>query len=92
MLELHESLHSQYGICLWTLLAMIVLLIMVALWVLHLYRQNKREYNFEKEVEQRDKERRAARVAATQAAAAAGEILSNETDSAQNTDQIKEVQ
>lgn len=54
MLELHQSLHSQYGICLWTLLAMLVFLIMVVIWVLHLYRQNKREYNFEKEMEEKN--------------------------------------
>ena len=53
MFELHETLHSQYGICLWTLLAMIVFLIIAVIAVLHLYRQNKREYNFEKEMEEK---------------------------------------
>ncbi len=47
MLELHQFLHEQYGICLWTLLAMLVFLIMITILILHLYRQNKRKYNFE---------------------------------------------
>ena len=53
MFELHQALHSQYGICLWTLLAMIVFLIMVVIFIVHLVRQNKREYNFEKEQEEK---------------------------------------
>lgn len=60
MFELHQSLHMQNGICLWTLMAMIVFLIMVVIWGLHLYRQNKREYNFEKEMENKAEERKAA--------------------------------
>lgn len=52
MFELHQTLHSQYGICLWTLLAMIVFLIMVVIFIIHLVKQNKREYKFEKELEE----------------------------------------
>ncbi|MGI6766259.1 MAG: hypothetical protein ACOX4R_03455 [Lentihominibacter sp.] len=44
MLELHQFLHVQYGICLWTLLAILVFLIMIVIWILHLYRQNKRKH------------------------------------------------
>lgn len=52
MLELHQTLHAQYGICLWTLLALIVFLIMVVIFILHLYRQSRREYKFEKKLEE----------------------------------------
>ena len=41
MFALHQSLHSQYGICLWTLLAVIVFLIMVVIFVVHVVRQRK---------------------------------------------------
>lgn len=57
MFELHQSLHAQYGICLWTLLAILVFLIMIVIWILHLYRQKKREYDFEKEMENKAKEK-----------------------------------
>ena len=47
MFALHQSLHSQYGICLWTLLAVIVFLIMVVIFVVHVVRQNSRiEYPY----------------------------------------------
>lgn len=51
MFELHQTLHAQSGICLWTLLAIIVFLIMVVILIVHLVKQNRREYKFEKELE-----------------------------------------
>lgn len=51
MFALHQSLHSQYGICLWTLLAVIVFLIMVVIFVVHVVRQNKRKYSYDRKLE-----------------------------------------
>lgn len=53
MFELHQALHAQSGICLWTLLAIIAFLIMVVIFVVHLVKQNRREYKFEKELEEK---------------------------------------
>lgn len=50
MFALHQSLHSQYGICLWTLLAVVVFLIMVVIFVVHVVRQKKRKYSFEEKL------------------------------------------
>ena len=50
MLELHQSLHAQYGVCLWTLLALLVFLIMVVIFIVHVYKQSRREYKFEKKL------------------------------------------
>lgn len=51
MFALHQSLHSQYGICLWTLLAVIVFLIMVVIFVVHVVRQRKRKYSYDRKLE-----------------------------------------
>lgn len=52
MFELHQSIHSEYGLCLWTILAIIVFLIMVIFFVVHVIRQRKRKYDYERELEQ----------------------------------------
>lgn len=52
MFELHQSIHSEYGLCLWTILAIIVFLIMVVFFVVHVIRQSKRKYDYERELEE----------------------------------------
>lgn len=49
MFELHQSIHDQYGLCLWTILTIVVFLIFVILWVLHIIRQNRRQKAFDRE-------------------------------------------
>ncbi|MDD6190179.1 MAG: hypothetical protein PUB75_01130 [Firmicutes bacterium] len=52
MFELHQSIHSEYGLCLWTILAIIVFFIMVVFFVVHVIRQSKRKYDYERELEE----------------------------------------
>lgn len=43
MMELHQSIHASSGSCLWTLLAMAVAAVMVAVLTVHTVKQNRRE-------------------------------------------------
>ena len=51
----HELIHNAYGFaslsCLWTLLALAVLVLMVVMYLVHSRNQKKREDDFEKDME-----------------------------------------
>ena len=44
-LSLHERIHSNYGICLWTLLAGIVLALIIVFGIMHIINQKNRKQN-----------------------------------------------
>ncbi len=50
MFQLHEQIHAQYGMCLWTILAFAVFAIMIVMTVIHLVRQNRRNEKFDKKM------------------------------------------
>ena len=56
MFELHQTLHNTYGVCLWTILALIVFAIMLVWTIVHLYKQKRRNDKFEKELEDNNRE------------------------------------
>ena len=43
MFTLHENFHAAYGMCLWTVLAVIVFAIIVLLAIIHLTMNKKRQ-------------------------------------------------
>lgn len=49
--SLHESMHAQYGICLWTLVAFIIFLIIIALAVVHFMFNRKRDNEARREID-----------------------------------------
>ena len=50
--NLHESMHADSGICLWTLLAFIIFLIIIALAVIHFAFNKKRDNEAKREIEE----------------------------------------
>lgn len=52
MFELHESLHDDYGICLWTILTIALLVAIAVVLIVHLYRQKRREDKAERDREE----------------------------------------
>lgn len=50
--SLHESMHAQYGICLWTLVAFIIFLIIIALAVVHFMFNRKRDNEARREIDE----------------------------------------
>ena len=53
MSGLHDALHNNYGVCLWTVLAFVVFVIMVIVAFVHVYRQNKKDEEFTRELERK---------------------------------------
>lgn len=50
--NLHEAMHANSGICLWTLLAFIIFLIIIALAIIHFAFNKKRENEANREMEE----------------------------------------
>ena len=50
--NLHEAMHADSGICLWTLLAFIIFLIIVALAIIHFAFNKKRDNEAKREIEE----------------------------------------
>ena len=50
--NLHEAMHADSGICLWTLLAFIIFLIIVALAIIHFAFNKKRDNEARREIEE----------------------------------------
>lgn len=50
--SLHESMHAQYGICLWTLVAFIIFLIIIALAIVHFMFNRKRDNEARREIDE----------------------------------------
>ena len=48
----HEAMHADSGICLWTLLAFIIFLIIVALAIIHFAFNKKRDNEARREIEE----------------------------------------
>ena len=51
MFTLHQTIHDQYGICLWTVLTLVVLAIMVVWAIVHFVKQKKRSDEYEGELD-----------------------------------------
>lgn len=51
---MHTYFHTTFGFCLWDLLAVVVLAAMVVVLVLHIYKQRRREKDFEDELAAKD--------------------------------------
>ena len=47
---MHQYFHTTLGFCLWDVLALIVLVVIVAVLAVHIYRQKKRQNEFEDEL------------------------------------------
>ena len=52
MFGLHQTIHSDFGVCLWTVLAILVFLVMVVFFIVHVVKQSKRKHDYEKELEE----------------------------------------
>lgn len=60
MFGLHETIHNTYGICLWTLLAFLVLIVMIIIAAVHIVKQKNRDDRNEKKRERYAEEMEAA--------------------------------
>lgn len=53
MQAIHQTLHSNYGFCLWTLLAFVVFAVMLIVLGAHMSKQHKRTEEFGREFEEK---------------------------------------
>lgn len=53
MFELHQAFHQSNGICLWTVLALVVFAIFAVWGGVHIAKQNNRKKEFERELEEK---------------------------------------
>ena len=47
---MHEYFHTKFGVCMWDLGALAVLVLIVVMLIVHIIRQKKRENDFEYEL------------------------------------------
>ena len=52
-MNLHSQFHTQFGFCLWDVVALLALVAMVVVLVVHNVRQKKRELDFENELSEK---------------------------------------
>ena len=51
MFELHETLHENYGVCLWLVLAIVVFVVIVVIAAIHVHNQIKRDKKFNEQID-----------------------------------------